>query len=63
MFGRVLNTLVIYCNDPPTMNIKQKNGIRFDRLRNELDVIDAAVDDIGKLLKDEIIGIFEIKYD
>ena len=34
------------------MNIKHKSGIRFDRLRDKLGVIDAAVDDIGKLLKD-----------
>ena len=49
MFERVLNALLIYYQDPPTINIKYKSGIRFYRLCDKIDVIDAAGIDIGKL--------------
>ena len=52
MFERVLDTILLYCQDPPTINIKHKSGIRFDRLWDKIDIIDAAGIDIGKLLKD-----------
>lgn len=51
MFEKVLNKLLIYSSDPPIMSIKHQNEIRYDRLCDRLDVIDAAIADSGKLPK------------
>ena len=62
MFEKVLNKLLIYSSDPPIMSIKHQNEIRYDRLCDRLDVIDAAIADSGKLPKATDFNFFNNRY-